>query len=691
MVGFQMLWNPGGNSEELRVKEFEGWTSYATTALLYVIAYVVLDRISFLHPFSEVGITPWDPPQGLTLAILLRLGLRYAPVVPIAMFTGELLVRHLASPWLPVLPTLTASLITAAGYVGAAFVLLYLLRIDPGLRRLNDFVGFLIVGLIAALVVACGVVGNFHAFGMISAPDFWPAVLRSWLGDFVGILTLAPAMLVFTCGFPGIRRGEPWQKSILNALEIVAQVLAIAGTVWLVFGLDFVDELKLFYLLFLPVIWVAVRHGLPGAAASVLLTQVGLKVAFQARGFGAVEVVDFQMLMVALGLTGLLVGAIVSERRLASQALSESEARLKAILHTAPDAIFTLVGDGCIESANPAVEQMFGWPAKTLVGGAFTLLLPDLDPGLPGAPRETLGQRRDGTRFPAEVAVGSAATATGQRYIVVVRDVSRRVEAESLVRQHQVQLAHVDRLSIVGEMATTIVHEESQPLAAIAAYTRACRMLLQQPEIDLVKVRLSLDKLAAQTVRAGDVLSRMRGFLHRGEIEAVPESVMEIVHEVAEFAKTDVSEHGIRLQLDVEPGVPLVAVDRIHIQQVILNLVRNAVDAISEAGSDIREIRITARRKGMRVVFDVHDTGPGIDPEIAERLFSPFTTTKDRGMGLGLSISRTIVAAHGGQLRWIPEETPGTTFRFDLPVAVVVDDGISSHRQRDEADDNERP
>ena len=651
------------------MKASDGWPSYATTAMLYIVAYLVLDRISFLHPFSEVGITPWDPPQGLTLAVLLRLGLRYAPVVPVAMFIAEILVRHVAAPWLPVLPTLTSVLITAGGYVGAAAVLLHFFKIDPDLRRQTDVVRLLIVSLIAAFLVACGTVGNFVGFHMIERPDFWQAALRSWLGDYVGILTLTPAILVFTGSEVAARLGEKGRPVTPLRAEVVAQIGAIVATVWFVFGLELSDELKLFYLLFLPAIWVAVRHGVAGAAASVLLTEVSLKIAFQIRGFGASTVIDFQMLMVALGLTSLLVGAIVSERRLVNQALKESETRVKAILNTAPDAILTLDDHGCIESTNPAAERMFGWPCSELVGMPVMTLLPELvlerDRGL----SEYQGKRHDGTSFPAEVAIGHAAAGNRLLTIALARDVSRRVAAEAQVRQHQVELAHVDRVSIVGEMASAILHEESQPLAAIAAYTRACRMLLQSPDVDMKMVAQALDKLAAQTLRAGDILNRMRDFLHRGEIELEPAPVLEIVSEVAEFAKTDLTEHDVRLKLDVEPGVPNVMVDRIHIQQVILNLVRNAVEALSESGSAVREIRLSVRHKGKRVVFEVRDTGPGIDPAIAERLFTPFTSNKDRGMGLGLSISRTIVAAHNGQLRHVPSERPGTTFTVDLQVA----------------------
>ena len=650
-----------------------GWpSSYAGFALLYIVSYVVLDRISFLHPFSEVGITPWDPPQGLTLAVLLRLGLRFAPVVPVGMFIAEILVRHIPAPWLPILPTLTSVLITASGYIGAAWILHHVLKIDLNLRRQNDVVGLLIVSLCAAFLIACGTAENYVAFHMIAPTDFWPATLRSWLGDYVGILTLTPAILVFTgCDFAAYF-GK--RERILGApeAEMAAQFAAIVATVWFVFGLELSDELKLFYLLFLPAIWVTVRHGVAGAAATVLLTEVSLKIAFQIRGFGASTVIDFQMLMVALGLTSLLVGAIVSERRQANLSLKESETRVRAILHTAPDAILTLDDQDRVESANPAAEKMFGWPGDELAGMPVTTLLPGL--ALEGSPSlsEYQGKRRDGTSFPAEVAVGHASAGNRQRTIAITRDVSRRVAAETQVRLHQVELAHVDRVTIVGEMASAILHEESQPLAAIAAYTRACRMLLQSPDVDMKKVAQALDKLAAQTLRAGNILNRMRDFLHRGEIELEPTPVLDIVTEVAEFAKTDLTEHDVRLKFDIEPGVPDVMADRIHIQQVFLNLVRNAVEAMSESASPVREIRLSARHKSKRVVFEVRDTGPGIDAAIAERLFTPFTSSKDRGMGLGLSISRTIVAAHNGQLRNVPSESPGngTTFTFDLPAAV---------------------
>ena len=645
--------------------------TFMAIAGLYVAAHVTLDRLTFLHPFSAIGITPWDPPQGLTMALLLRFGLRYAPAVPVAIGLGELLVRHLAAPWLPALPTLLSVVLTAGGYVAAAAILLKLYRLDADLWRVRDLVRFLAVTIVAALLVAGALVGNFVAFGMIAPGDFWPAVLRSWLGDYVGILTLAPLLLVASRPRSRRRRQATDPGMMLPVMELIAQAATVAGTVWFIFSFDFPQEIKLFYLAFLPTLWLAVRHGMAGAAFGVLLTQVALKVAFQVRGYGAPTVIDFQLLMVTLGLTGLLVGAFVSERRQVSEALWESETRLRAILNTAPDPILTVDAAGVIESANPAVKEVFGWSCEAVVGVPITRLLPGLNPETPEPTHEITGRHQNGVSFPAEVAIGHADGGLGPRTIVVTRDITRRVKAEALVRQHQTELAHVARVSVIGEMASAIAHEESQPLAAIAAYARACRLLLQAPDADLAKISSAIDKLAAQAVRAGNILNRLRDFLHRGEIALVPESIGDIVSEVIEFARTDTASHGIAVIVDLEPGLPPVMADRVHIQQVLLNLIRNAIDAFSESPGPVKEIKVSAGRQEDRIHVAVRDTGPGIDPAALDGLFTPFSTTKDRGMGLGLSISRTIVAAHGGQLRHVPGDAPGAAFHFDLQVADV--------------------
>ncbi|MEI6985541.1 MAG: MASE1 domain-containing protein, partial [Rhodospirillaceae bacterium] len=241
----------------LVLKYRKTWVPYVITATAYLAAYVVLDRISFLHPFSEVGITPWDPSQGLTMAILLRVGLCYAPAVPLAMLLSELTVRHVMITGPAMIPIVISVIITAGGYICAGYVLLMMSRFDPYLYRLHDVVALMLVGLVSTFLVACAVVGNFVVFDLVSSHDYWLATLRSWLGDFVGILTITPALLVLTCDRPWARFGEHKRNLALPLMEIAAQLMAIGGAVWLVFGLEFPDELKLFYLLFLPTIWVA--------------------------------------------------------------------------------------------------------------------------------------------------------------------------------------------------------------------------------------------------------------------------------------------------------------------------------------------------------------------------------------------------------------------------------------------------
>lgn len=651
-----------------RVKRQTDWRQFFLISVGYVIAFMLLDWVSFIHPFAPFGIKPWDPPTALTLAVLFRLGLRYAVIVPFAVFLSDVFVRGM--PGTSVLTLMSAVIITTV-HIAAASTLRHSLRVDPGLTRLTDLSRFVLVSLAATLLLALAVVVQFFAAGLLETEDFWAAALRSWVGDFIAILALTPALLVFT----DPRRTWTARKLDFSQLRLFGEACGhgamIVATVAFVFGATGIDAFKFFYLLFLPIIWVAVRHGLEGAAAGILVTEAALIVAVQDEGYEATTLIEFQMLMLALCLTGLFIGAIVSERRVASQALRDSEARLKAILATAPDAIMTVDELGLIQSTNPVVERLFRMSSKELIGTPITSLLPQLKLRASDQLVEMHGYRRDGSYFPAEVAVGETPMAYRRLYIAIIRDVTRRAEAEAWVHQHQLELAHADRVSLVGEMASAIAHEESQPLAAIAAYSRACLLMLKAPTVDLDKVRASLEKVSAQAARAGEILTRLREFLLRGEMQVSTIAVADLVNAVSELARTDMSVKRIELELQVSPGLPDVMADAVHTEQVLLNLVRNAVDAITDHDCLDRRVVLAASRRDERIEFSVRDSGPGIDPAILDRLFQPFTTTKQKGMGLGLSISRTIVEAHGGQLSYRRNPEGGTTFFFDLPIAAA--------------------
>ncbi|MBI1208345.1 MAG: PAS domain S-box protein [Azospirillum sp.] len=641
------------------------WLRFAGAALFYIVAYVVLDEISFIPPFAQVGITPFDPSGGFTLAWLLRKGLHFGPVVPIAVFVSDIAVRDMAHPWLP---TLLSALNAAAGYIAAASVLRWLIGGEPGLIRLGGILQLIMVAFVATLVVAAIDVLLFVRFGLISHAELWSAVLRSWVGDLIGALTLTPALLIVSDP-ERWRRPEDWPLGPPSRLpETIVQAGTVLLAVFAVFSLEAADRFKYFYLLFVPIIWLAVRRGLPGAAMGLLVTEIALVVAIKRYDHDAETMIVFQMLMVVLGLTGLILGAIVSERQQSNRALKENEARLAAILGTAPDGILTIDAEGIVELANPAAETMFGHQASGLAGKPVAALLPELILGGGGGSRELHGVGAEGTSFPAEVSVGETLIGRHQLFIAVVRDVTLRTKAEAWVRQHQMDVAHSDRVSMIGEMASAIAHEVSQPLTAIAAYTRGCRLLFDTPGVDRERIRASLEKIGVQATRAGAVLTRLREFLHRDEMHPVPTSAADIVNEVAELARTDITERGIRLDIDIPPDLPKVMVDRIHIEQVLLNLVRNGADAIAEVPSAEPAISIAARKVDGRIEFEVGDSGPGVDPVITEQLFQPFITTKGKGMGLGLSISRTLVEAYGGQLRHVPRSNTGALFRFDLPL-----------------------
>jgi two-component system sensor kinase FixL len=283
-----------------------------------------------------------------------------------------------------------------------------------------------------------------------------------------------------------------------------------------------------------------------------------------------------------------------------------------------------------------------------------------------GIGRLVVGERKDGSTFPMELAVGEAKSGDRRFFTGFVRDLSERQQAEARLQELQSELVHVSRLTAMGEMASTLAHELNQPLSAIANYMKGSRRLLEGGTDERsVLLRDAMDKAAEQALRAGQIIRRLRDFVARGETERQVESVSKLVEEASALALVGAKELSIRARFEFDRRSEHVLADKVQVQQVLLNLIRNAIDAMAD--STTRELLI-----GTRLVDDdmievsVADSGPGIAPEVAGQLFQPFITTKRQGMGVGLSISRTIVDAHGGRI-WV-ESNPGggTVFRFTL-------------------------
>jgi two-component system sensor kinase FixL len=286
-----------------------------------------------------------------------------------------------------------------------------------------------------------------------------------------------------------------------------------------------------------------------------------------------------------------------------------------------------------------------------------------------GIGREVLGLRKDGAIFPLELAVGEVKAAGRRMFAGFVKDVSARQLSEQRLQELQAELVHVARLSAMGEMASALAHELNQPLTAIINYAQTTRGLLERhPDERTAGLASLLEKTVQQASRAGQIIRHLRQFIAKGETDRALEDVNAVVEEASALALIGTAGKGIATRRVLEKGLPPVLVDRIQIHQVITNLIRNSVDALEEV--ERREIVISSRRAASGTIeIAVADTGPGLAPEVAQRLFQPFVTTKPGGLGIGLSICRSIVDGHGGRLWASDNPGGGTIFHVRLPTA----------------------
>ncbi|WP_254620882.1 PAS domain-containing sensor histidine kinase [Sphingomonas sp. CL5.1] len=362
--------------------------------------------------------------------------------------------------------------------------------------------------------------------------------------------------------------------------------------------------------------------------------------------------------------------------------LAQREAHLTSILQTVPDAMIVIDEGGLIRDFSDTAERQFGWTAEEVTGRNVSMLMPSPyreahdgyleryyrtgERRIIGVGRVVVGERKDGSTFPMELAVGEMQLREGRFFTGFVRDLTERQQTETRLQELQSELVHVSRLTALGEMASALAHELNQPLSAIGNYLMGSKALLRREEVPHARVAEAVDRAAAEALRAGEIIRRLRDFVSRGETERRLENLPKLLEEASALALVGAKEHGIRVRIDLRPEIDLVLVDKVQIQQVILNLIRNAVDAMTE--SERRELTVSvAPDAGDMALVTVADTGPGIRPDVADQLFQPFVTTKRTGMGVGLSICRTIVEAHGGHIQAGANEGGGAVFCFTIP------------------------
>lgn len=345
---------------------------------------------------------------------------------------------------------------------------------------------------------------------------------------------------------------------------------------------------------------------------------------------------------------------------------------------------------GIILSFSAAAEKLFGYTEKEVIGENVSMLMPSPDREhhdgyltnyretgvrkIIGIGRVTTARHRDGNSFPIELSVGEAWVDEKRIFTGFIHDITERQKVQLRFRDLQAELAHVGRLSELGTLASSLAHELNQPLTAIASYCQGASDLLEgEPAAEkLGMAREALRDTAEQAIRAGQIVKRMRDFLSHGESEHHLESLSKLVTEANALALVGSREYGIETQVHLDADADRVFVDRIQIQQVLVNLIRNAIEAMMD--SPARVLTISTKAEVGLVTVCIEDTGFGISDTLAPQLFRPFVTSKQSGMGIGLSICRTIVEAHGGRIWFEAGPEGGTIFRFTLPLAEVDDE-----------------
>lgn len=379
----------------------------------------------------------------------------------------------------------------------------------------------------------------------------------------------------------------------------------------------------------------------------------------------------------------------IDEEKQVEEALRTRETHLRSILQTIPDAMIVIDGHGVIQLFSTAAERLFGWSEHEAIGKNVSILMPEPDrsrhdgyiaryrttsePHIIGIGRIVTGRRQDGTTFPMHLSIGEMESGGEPYFTGFIRDLTEHQRTQARLQELQSELVHVSRLTAMGEMASALAHELNQPLAAISNYMKGSRRLLVgSVDPNTPKIESALDRASEQALRAGQIIRRLRDFVSRGESEKRVESLSKLIEEAGALGLAGAREQNVQLRFSLDPKADLVLADRVQIQQVLVNLFRNALEAM--ARTQRRELTVANSRAGDDMIeIEVSDTGSGFQDDVLPNLFQTFFTTKETGMGVGLSISRSIIEAHGGRMWAESNASGGATFRFTLPAADETD------------------
>jgi two-component system sensor kinase FixL len=513
----------------------------------FLLGYLLLEWIGARHASALSAAVPWNPQVGLALAFVLVFGLRFLPVFFIGVLCSEISIRHESFPLLYVV---MKSVVVCVSYGLAAVILERLLHHAARIRTVSELTWTLAVAVVTPLVVGVLHYGAVANAGLIQLTQIPKLLSLYWIGDALGIIATLPLLLV--CG---TIRGRRRVWLLLRSWETLLQLAIMLVLLALLFALQDEGPIRYFFIMFMPLLWIAVRHGLLGASIALLIFVLGAIALLELRGSGVDALLEIQMRSLALGITALVLGVVVDERRRAQERLQQSM-----------------------------------------------------------------------------------------------------------------------RLAAAGEMAAALAHELNQPLTALVSYGKACQLLLSHEKSDKQALNQTVDKVSLQAQRIATIVARLRDFLRSGRMSLESVGVAELIASARAHVARENCADTVEIRADIPSGLPSVYVDRTEIEIVLRNLLSNAIESICIANASVRVVRIDVAAAGSNLVrISVIDSGPGVSPEIRDRLFSPFETSKSHGMGMGLAVSRAIVEAHGGQL-WA-EPVGFGVFHLTLPTTQGDADG----------------
>ncbi|AEP31375.1 two-component system sensor histidine kinase NtrB [Brumicola nitratireducens] len=381
----------------------------------------------------------------------------------------------------------------------------------------------------------------------------------------------------------------------------------------------------------------------------------------------------------------LTLAQVLSSEDSSAQNIKDASARLLAILDASPDAFIIIDQDGKIELVNATVESMFLYSKEELLGHNVNMLIPDSvkhahntylssykesgNSNIIGTGRKLRAKKSDGKEFPIYLSVGEIKHASHAQFVGIIRDISSEEQYQTTLIDNQQKLTQAARLSSMGELAASIAHEINQPLTAISNYAQAAKRLLSSNDTDKTKmIHQALDGIESQAQRANEFIAGLKALANKHASHRERVALLPLMQESVKLAQLDarVLNHEIILDLEEGQGIEVFA-DPIQIQQVLLNLIRNALDAIEQVKGSPLLIR-TTRLPNSDIEISVADCGTGIEKQTAERIFTPFFTTKTSGMGIGLAVCKTIINAHGGCIYFAENVPKGCIFSFSLPL-----------------------